>query len=55
MRYFDSYSRPIQFTYKGDDKFSTASGGCFSIITVVMICLYGFQQLIFLWVKPDYE
>ena len=41
IRSSDGFARPVQFTYKGEDEFTTTLGGVSSIITLVMIILYG--------------
>lgn len=41
--------------YDGDEEFKTATGGFFSIMTQILIFIYGLQQLIYLFIKPDYD
>jgi hypothetical protein len=55
LRDFDSYSRPVMFTYKGKGEFDTSVGGVFSIITSLMLMIYGLQQLAYLFIKPDFS
>ena len=55
LRDFDSYSRPVMFTYKGKGEFDTSVGGVFSIISSILIMFYGLQQLAYLFMKPDFS
>ena len=55
IRDFDSYARPVMFTYKGKNNFDTSVGGVFSVITSLLLMLYGLQQLAFLFIKPDFS
>ena len=54
LRDFDSYARPILFTYKGKGAFDTRIGGIFSITTSLLILMYGCQQIIYLFISPNY-
>ena len=49
IRSFDSFSKPIIFTYKGEEEFTTTVGGIATIITSLLLFLYGGQQLLFLF------
>lgn len=55
IRSCDSFSRPIIFTYKGEEEFNTTVGGIASIITSLLLFLYGSQQLLFLFIAPDFS
>ena len=55
LRGCDGYARNVQFMYEGDEDFKTATGGCFAIITQILIFIYGLQQLIYLFIKPDFD
>ncbi len=55
LRDFDSYSKPVWFTYKGKSEFDTSVGGIFSIITSLLMFFYGSQQLLFLFIKPQFS
>ena len=55
IRSFDGFSRPILFTYKGEEEFNTNIGGVATIITSLLLLLYGGQQFLFLFLAPDYN
>ena len=46
---------PVQFTYKGESEFTTTTGGIITIITSLLIFFYGGQQILFLFIQPDYS
>lgn len=55
VRSWDGFAKPVQFTYKGDDQFTTFCGGLSSIFTFILIFVYAAQQIIYIWLKPDYN
>lgn len=55
IRSFDSFSKPIIFTYKGEEEFTTTVGGIATIITSLLLFLYGGQQLLFLFLQPEFS
>ena len=55
FRKWDGYAQPVQFTYKGESEFTTTTGGCITILTSLLIFLYGVQQVIYLFIRPDYS
>ena len=55
IKSWDGFAKPVHFTYKGEDEFKTLCGGFAGIITTLLIAIYGVQQVLFLWLKPDYS
>ena len=55
LRGWDAYAQPVQFTYKGESEFTTTTGGIVSILTSLLIFFYGGQQILFLFLYPDYS
>lgn len=55
IRNFDGFARPVMFTYKGEDQFTTVFGGFATIITSLLLLLYATQQVLFLFLQPDYS
>jgi len=55
LKSWDGFAKPVQFTYKGEDEFATAIGGIASIITLLLVFIYGCQQLLFLFIAPDFS
>ena len=43
VRSWDGFAKPVQFTYKGDDQFTTFCGGLSSIFTFLLIFVYAAQ------------
>ncbi len=54
LRDFDAYSKAIAFTYKGKGAFDTNLGGICTILTNLLIALYGIQQILGLFISPNY-
>jgi len=50
LRHWDSFSKPILFTYKGESEFNTIIGGIATIITSILLLLYGGQQILYLFI-----
>ena len=55
IRQQDAFARPIQLKYKGETEFNTVVGGIVTIFTGLILFLYGAQQVIFLFLSPDYS
>lgn len=55
LRDFDAYSKAIAFTYKGKGAFDTNLGGICTILTNLLIALYGIQQILGLFISPNYS
>ena len=55
LRGFDGFARPIQFTYKTEEEFTTLTGGIVTVLTTIMFIFYGGQQIAYLLLKPDFD
>ena len=55
LRSQDAYSRPVQFTYKGESVFNTNCGGLVTILTSLLLLVYSAQQILFIFLAPDYN
>ena len=41
IRSLDAYSKPVQFTYKGESEFNTLVGGIATLISSLLMIVYG--------------
>jgi len=55
IRNYDGFAKPVNFSFKGGDEFTTATGGCMSIIVSLLLFMYGAQQILFLFIEPEFN
>ncbi len=55
IRGYDGFSRPVLLMYKGEEEFNTVVGGCFSILTTILLVMYGSQQMASVFANPAFS
>ena len=54
VRQHDLFGVPVQLTYKGEQKFSTAIGGCISLLMIISLTMYFIFELQGEFKDPSY-